>query len=73
MKLPTDPNSGGLCNNGSQLNHTACDYLYASSPDTSGIRGQEYKISTGFESLKNITSKAKNDGGAKNETNRFEL
>lgn len=70
-KFPKDPKSGQLCNKWDESNATACDYLYAVSDDENGILFWEYKVSTWFENLWNIESKAAVDNW--NEDNRYEM
>ena len=72
-KLPKDPKSGQACNKGTLTSATACDYLYNVKDDSNGINNGEYRLSTGFENLGNVTSKAATDGGSPTETNRLEF
>lgn len=72
-KFPKDPKSGQPCNKWTLSTGTACDYIYAVSEDTNGILRWEYKLSTAFEQIWNIESKASVDNWLSTELNRYEL
>ena len=63
QKIPTDSKYSQPCNDwGTALNAPACAYAYIVADDSNGIAFWEYELSTAFEALGNVTSKATNDG-----------
>lgn len=63
-RLPWDSKNGQPCNDGgTAANAPDCAYAYIAGPDNNGINWGEYELSTAFENLWNVDSKAELDGG----------
>lgn len=64
-RIPSDPKTTQQCNS------SACDYLYVTWPDNTGIEYWEYELSTWFENDWNVSSRWAKDGW--NDNVRLEL